>query len=352
MGYYVYENAIHGSAGTCKNINDLKRMEIKIYKTHEINDNIWTQIVEGFNLSFEGHHTTKEKMIIHYTSNEFGFSYHAICSDGDKLAGFNSIIPHYYIYNNKEKIILGLSGTTYVLKEYRKDIFIFYDMFNSLKEYCSNENIVAFIGVPNSNSYEYFIKFLESKEISKLPYYILPLNFFNVIGKRSLSCLNFISYLFVYVWLIINTLFSLVYNSKEHTVSYKLDINDNFCNKRFSASKYKTIRRKNKKSTYVIVEENGIRTAYIMDFRENTLKQYKVLIWSVRQILKHEKVDVIIFVGTMNFKQYLFFKVPPKFEPQKLPLIYNMLKNTFQDRYSDMAVFKNWDFSLINLDVR
>jgi hypothetical protein len=326
-------------------------MEIKIYKTHEIDDATWQKIVAGYNASFEGHQTTKENLIIGYKSNHFGFSYHAVCRENEAVIGFNSIVPYYY-FHNKEKIVFGLSGTTFVLKEYRKDIFIFQDMYNSLKEYCARENMVAFLGVPNSNSYQYSIKLLKCKEIAKLSYYILPVKIFNITGKKSLSGFNFLSHFCAYMWLIINGFFSLIHNSKEHIADYRLDINGDFYTKRFFASRYRSIRKKNAKFTYTVANEDGVSTAYIMDYRDSDVKRYKTLIWAVWYILKHEKIDLVMYVGTMNLKQCLLMKVPLKMEPKKLPLTYNLLKNISSDKYSDIADVRNWDFSLINLDVR
>ncbi|KAA6314257.1 hypothetical protein EZS27_035103 [termite gut metagenome] len=196
------------------------------------------------------------------------------------------------------------------------------------------------------------IEFLKSKEIAQLSYYILPVKLFNITGTYSLSWLNFISYLCTHVWLIVNGFFSLIHNSKEHIANYQLDINDDLYNKRFLASRYRTIKRRNAKFTYVVTNEKDVLTAYIMDFRDNDIKRYKTLIWAVWYILKHEKIDLIVYVGTMNLKQCLLMKVPRRMEPKKLPLTYNMLKNAPSKKYSDIDDFKNWDFSLMNLDVR
>lgn len=98
-------------------------MVIKILKTFEIGDDLWKQIVDGYNASFEDHFTNKENLISGYISNRKGFSYHALCFDLDNLIGFNSII-HYEYYINNDIEILGLSGTTFVLKKFINDIVI------------------------------------------------------------------------------------------------------------------------------------------------------------------------------------------------------------------------------------
>lgn len=327
-------------------------MQIIIYKTNEITDDMWDQIVTGYILSFENHFITKENLINSYISNNFGFSYHSVCFDGDKIIAFNSIIPYWYYYN-KEKIKLGLSGTTFVLKEYRKDIFIFQDMYFALKEHCANEGIVAFLGVPNKNSYKYSIKLLKCKEILKLSYYALPIKAFNIIGKGKLSFLNIFSLIYSYLLIIFNLLITIFFNSKENLKKYRLSIDEPFLKQRFSNARYKTITKRKKQFTYVLADEDGIKTAYIMDFRDKEYrKSSRVLLLSVWHILRYEKVDIILYVGTMNIKQIILTKIPHKFEPKMLPLTWNILDIENPKRFKSMSEPENWDFSLINLDVR
>ncbi len=327
-------------------------MEIKIYKTNEISDNLWEQIVRGFNASFEGHYATKEQLIIGATSNSLGYSYHAVCTEGELVIGFNTIIPNYYVRNEKEKIILGLSGSTFVLKEYRKDIFIFHDMYMELKKYCAKDNIIAFLGVPNSNSYQYSIKFLHCIEVFCLDYYILPVKISSILNLRKFSFFNFLSYLFSLLLLIGNRLLIPIYNPKEKKAKYRIALEDDFLEKRFKNKKYKSISKGNIRFTYVISNENSIQCAYIMCFEENNIKSFKSLVLAVWHIFMHEKIDIIMFVGTPRINQSILIKVPTKLQPQKLPFTYNLLDAKSHENYSDMNDKNNWDFSLLNLDVR
>mgnify|MGYP000848408728 FL=1 len=326
--------------------------EIKIYKTNEISDKMWDQIVKGFNASFENHPTTKERLIGDATSNSFGYSYHAICVENDSVIGFNTIFPNYYIHNGNEKITLGLSGSTFVLKEYRKDIFILYDMYMALKKQCADENIIAFLGIPNSNSYQYLIKFVHFKDIFCLDYYILPVKISNILKVRKLSFLNILSELFSLFLIAGNRLLTHIYNPKENKANYRIEINDAFLEKRFKDKRYKSISKGDIKFTYVISDENGIKCAYIMHFGENGIKTSKSLTLAVSYIFRHEKIDIIMFVGTLRINQSILVKVPNKFQPKKLPFTYTLLNADHSEKYSDMDNKNNWDFSLLNLDVR
>ena len=50
--------------------------------------------------------------------------------------------------------------------------------------------------------------------------------------------------------------------------------------------------------------------------------------------------------------QHILFKVPQKFVPKPLPLTYYVLDKKNKAKYSDMSNLENWDFSLMNFDVR
>lgn len=326
-------------------------MDIKIYKTHEINDEQWKQIVTGYNESFDNHYTTRDALTQIYESTDFGFSYHSLCFDENKIVGFNTITP--YKYYHKSKIItLGLSGTTFVLKEYRKDIFILHDMYAELKKYCQEEGVVALLGVPNKNSYQYFVKFLKFKEVFSLPYYILPIKISKIVWNRKIGFLDFISEVVCIIWLITSFILSLAFPFKQKQNTIRLKVDNEFLDKRFPNTVYNNRKIKNKSYSYRIFDEDGIKTAYIMDFREKGKKSFRTLIWVVWNIVRKEKVDVLLFVGTLNMKQTILFKVPTKFYPRKLPFTYNLLDVSDKEEYIDMLTANNWDFSLINFDTR
>ena len=327
-------------------------MNIKVYKTQEIDNSLWDKIIEGFNASFEGHKTTKDNLILGATSNHLGYSYHAISLENEVVIGYNTIIPYYYIHKSKERLLLGLSGSTYILRQYRNIVRIFYDMIFVLHKCCEKDGMIAFIAVPNSNSYLYFKKFIGFKDVFYLSYYILPINVFTVLGKSNLSLFDIFSRVYSIAVLFFCRLVSLFYNSKEHDSNYKLDLDDRFLYKRFQSPRYKSIIKGNKRFSYVLVDENGVKTAYLMDFRESLMKNYRILSKAVWYICMNERIDILVFVGTMNFKQFLLTKVPQKFEPKKLPFIYYFLNESSSTKFSDMQYSNSWDISLMNLDVR
>ena len=69
-------------------------------------------------------------------------------------------------------------------------------------------------------------------------------------------------------------------------------------------------------------------------------------------IIKNTDADLILYVGYLKLFQTLFIKLPKKFEPKKLPLTCDILDDKDIDTYSDMLEIKNWNFGLLNYDVR
>ena len=70
----------------------------------------------------------------------------------------------------------------------------------------------------------------------------------------------------------------------------------------------------------------------------------------VIKVIRQQNVDLIIYVGKMGVFQTLFIKVPKKLEPKKLPLMCDVLIPN--DKFSDIYDINNWDFGLLNYDVR
>jgi len=325
-------------------------MKLEVYKTEEIGKAVWNKIADSFNQAFEGHDTTGEGLCRTYKANSFGYSYHAYLQDHDKIIAFNTIRPSYY-HHKGERLLFGLSGSTFVLKEYRKDIFILADIYDALIEYCKKEGMVAFLGVPNKNSHKYLTSFLSFKDVFSLSYYIMPVKLSNILKTKNFI-LNLLSIIYSKFAIGINLFLIPLINNKEKNDTYRIDVNDDYLEKRFQVSCYKKIQKDNKKAWYSIVNEDGIRTAYIMDFRQEEKKTFHALLYAVRTIYRSEDIDIIMYVGTMNFKQMLLTKIPPKMDPKRLPFTYCLLDENNDNKYKGMNNSKNWDFGLLNLDVR
>lgn len=327
-------------------------MDIIVYKTHEITSEQWGKIVYEFNRSFALQKDIKS-FKEYYQRTRTGFSYHALAfEDGGNLAGYNSIIPILYRDREGEDILSGISGGTFVVPEFRNDIFIFSDMISSLHEYCSKEGMVVTLGVSNENSFQYALKFLDSTLITYLPYYALPVRLFNVIKKEKLVFLNFLSVVATRTLLWLNMLPARLSNKSEEEVRFEVKTDDEFFRNRFGGGNYHEIKGNNVKAFYKLVKEEGIRTIYLFDFRENEKRTYRALVKAVEYILANEKPDLILFIGHLRLKQFLLLRVPKRFEPQPLPLTFNITYPSYYSYYDAMSAETNWNFGLMNFDAR
>ena len=325
-------------------------MEIKIFKSTELSETDWQDITAGFNEAFErGKNPEEQKK--YYHSNVFGYSYHAICRNGEgDICGHSSIIPVYYIVED-QVFKFGVSGGSFVLKQYRSDIFLFAEMYNELKSYCIREGMKATYGVSNKNSFNYAIKILKCFYLKDLDYYILPVSISKILKLENFLLLDWFWKLPLLMLFLLNRiLFFIVNNNKKQTLVRLLN-NEEFMELRFS-NKYQKFKKGIFSGIYRIVDESGIKTAYIFDFKQNEENSYKALVTLIVNIVNKEKIDAILFIGDLNLTQFVLFKIPKKKIPQRFPLTVDYFDKS--DKKSEKLILdaKCWDFSLINFDVR
>ena len=224
---------------------------------------------------------------------------------------------------------------------------------DALFEYCGKDGMVMKVGVPNKNSFKYTLKMNKAKLVGYLNYYILPIRLFNVIPLKSLGFLNFISVLFSRIYLYGISAMSSVFNPKGNTKPLELVCDKHFYDTRYrNRSHYTECLKGNMIGFYRVVQENGMHVAYIMDFKEGNRKSLRALSFVSRQILSNERgIDAIMYVGTMNLRQPLLFKVPHKMDLKPLPLTINVI-NGDTALEEEALNMDSWDFSLQNFDVR
>lgn len=324
---------------------------IKIFKTYEISDDLWEEIVEGFNESFEGYNITIETLKNgYYISNQLGYAYHAIDFDDatGEIRGFNSYTPSFY----KNGLNVFVSGTTFVRKKFRKDIFIFGDLLTALRKYAKEIGFQIEIGVPNHNSREYAKKFLKTIYVADLDYYILPIRISRCLNKSKLSFLDFFTRGFSILHIYFQNAISLFVNCKAKAAKYSLIDDEVFYEKRFRNKYYSKYQEGVFRAYYRLYKEDNAVVAYILDVREKQIVTSRAFARAVKYIIKNDKPDAIMYVGTLRFTQCCLFKVPKKLIPKPLPLTYYVLDKNNKEKYNDMSDMNNWDFSLMNFDVR
>ncbi|MEI7675416.1 MAG: hypothetical protein WCJ03_01435 [Bacteroidales bacterium] len=325
-------------------------MEISVVLSNELIDKEWIEITDGFNQCFD---TQKQPadMKNYYSSSILGYCFHAICRNlSNEIIAHSSIFPYKYCVIDKE-YLFGLSGGSYVLKEFRKEAFLYVDLIEALKERSLKEGVVVTYGVPNENSFELTTDFLGSTFLKYLHFYLLPISFSSLNPRIKIAFLDKVSSILATCWIGINAINSTIVDSIEPVKPVQLLRTEEVKNLRFG-DKYKNVKQSEYRGVYRIVEEQGVKTAYVMDFRKNERRSYRALVFLVRYILNTEKVDAILFVGQLSFFQMLLIKVPQRFVPQRLPITYDILDKSSNEFVRMVSNPDNWDFSLMNFDAR
>ena len=325
--------------------------EIIVKKTHEITATEWQEITHGFNEEFKKEKTAAD-LLRFYNSNFKGYSYHGIAKDEHGvLAGFTAVNPTEYTGANGDKFFAGLSGSTFVRKDFRNDIFVFHDVYNALRVACANDGCKVILGVPNKNSFKYVVKLLGFKFLYNLPYYVLPLRVKNIFENKLIKLANGLIYIFIWLYAKFMGFISLLYNPKEKKAAFNIFYSDETYRLRFNES-YKIINENSGQFTYRVYEEKNIRTAYLFDFRKNGQRSFRALSKAVNHIMATEKIDMIAFVGKLGIKQPLLMQLPKSKEPQPLPLTVDILVAETDACYAAYTKPQNWNFGLMNFDVR
>lgn len=324
-------------------------MEIVVLKTYEIPDPLWQKITDGFNESFDLHATVEGMKHGFCVRNKLGYGYHAIAiSDDGDVMGYNVFSPVFY-KNNLKTVV---SGSTYVRPKYRNHEMLFMNMIQALRKKVIEDGYKVEIGVPNHNSEKFALKILKFNPVAELDYYILPFNISHNLQKSSLKWLDGFTRVFAYIHLFFNALFSRIVQSNEKETKYEIELNSDYWKYRFGEGHYDSYTEGKYHAYWLIRNENDATASYLMDFRENGKRTYRALFKAVQTITKKHKVDAILFVGFLNLKQLLLLKVPKRFVPKRLPLTYYVLNKEDRELYADMRNKNNWNFSLMNFDVR
>ena len=319
-------------------------MKIYFHKTTSISENIFTSYTRAFNKTFD---LNKDEKYFKkkYLKTKTGYSFHCFVYENNHIVGACTVIPYEYKLGISS-FLIGLAVDTFIQEDYRKkNPFLLLEMYKLIRKELKKKSIVAVLAVPNINAYSYWKKVVRFKDLFSLRYHLFIPNILFKFNYNLFVFSNVIYSLFIYL----NTFLSLI--SKENKKKYKIQLHKHksFIHQRYidnqiisENDKYRTV--------FSIVNEKKIKTAYLIDFEniKNQKKDYNSLIYSFKKIKKYN-VDLILYVGVINFKQLLLFKVPRKIEPKSLKLIIDVLDSQFK---TDLMNPSNWDFGLINFDVR
>jgi len=321
-------------------------VEIKFKTTSEVTKAEWESYVDSFNEIFDKdftlHHFEQK-----YKKTIESESYHVFLMHQSKIVGACTNIPFEYLYQN-DPIKTGLMVDVFILQEFRDDPYHLYRMYKLLKEKLLKNNVALVIAVPNDNSYSYWKNIVKWKDIGLLQYYVLPVKADKIVPYLG-NLLNY--FLKSVAWLMIKI--SHLFNSKEKLLSIRINKDKNLLEDHRYFDFHQTGKSDGSFFSYNVVSEDSIKTCYLIDFY-NTItnrKDISSLRSAITKILKDEVIDLIVFVGKLNFVQNILFRVPRKLEPKKLYLTCDLLQPEKIDEQL-VSNIDNWDFGLFNYDVR
>ena len=324
-------------------------MEIKVCRSTEFTEHEWKTYTLGFNEVFHRNFSVgffKNK----YLSVYKGYVCHAILlsEEGDAVGGV-TVIPCYY-YRENEKFVNGLAVDVFIREAYRVDPLMLRRMYKKMCILLEEEGVVAVIAVPNATAYPYWKNVVKWKDVGCINYWMLPVRVGNIIGQKGvLGCVLNLGSLF-YCGLVygVSCLTSL-FGTKDKNYKYRTCNEDPYFIKKFDDSSYIKYQNGDIRYIYKLENEDGVKAAYLLNAEEKDVRSFKALMKAVSAVLSN-KIDVILYVGKLEFFQTLFIKVPKKVEPKLLPLTCDLISK--DEKFADMLDMPNWDFGLKNYDVR
>lgn len=323
-------------------------MDIVVRKTDMWDLHDWISYCKAFNAVFKTNHDSayfKHK----YNTVVDGYSYHALLlNDSKEIVGSCSVMP--FIYNYKSELVkIGQAADVFICEEYRTDPLMLKRMYSKLKKTLITNGIISVMAVPNEIAYPYWKSIVKWKDLGNLSYWVLPLRLGNIIKKYKF--LNIVSLMLIKGLLVINKILSFIINNRERKSVYEIKFDEIFINNRFTNDYVKVV-DKDIIFYYKLYKEDGVQTAYLIYAKQNKRLSFKSIVRAGSHITKNTDADLIVYVGPLKLLQTLFIKVPRKFEPKRLPLTCDILEKDKDFMFSDMLEFENWNFGLVNYDVR
>ena len=323
-------------------------MVIKVCKTTEWSDRDWETYVIGYNEVFGADETIADFKNKYFSVCK-GYSLHSllVSNEGDVVGGI-TIIP--CNYRCQQGFFLnGLAVDVFIREAFRIDPLMLRKLYKQLVGTLKEEGIEVVTAVPNATAYPYWKNIVKWKDIGEISYWVIPIKINKILNLKFCGWLfEGLTRIYLFCVLCLSYWVSLG-KSKAKDYAYEIDKDDRYIQNKFHGTKYANFSVQAIFYSYRIVNEEGIKTAYIIEATQEGKRSMKAFL-KVIKVIRQQNVDLIIYVGKMGVFQTLFIKVPKKLEPKKLPLMCDVLMPN--DKFSDIYDINNWDFGLLNYDVR
>ncbi len=316
-------------------------IRIENKKTTELSKADLQQILDGFNSVFSLSRPF-DVMMNQYVQNPFGYAWHNVVYDDDKVVGHTVGVMSYY-WCNGEKVVFVNGIDAFILKEYR-DGEIFLNQLQSFFGHLKKVGIKLLLGFPDSKVMKLYTKMKIYKEIGEMYTYILPYRIGGV--KPILRPFDFLSKTFAWSYVYLNGIFA----SKKIT-TFKIEKDAESYNatryKRMDGE-YNIVRNGDLEFFYKCMPFKGVRAAFLIDVTGKSAKHFNN---AIKYILKHNRheFDVILYVGNIYGSNTGLIKVPNKFAPKHFHFVIKVFDKAYDnDMVKDI---RNWDVNLASYDV-
>jgi len=317
-------------------------MEFVTKKTIELSLEEKQGIVNLFNEVFDRERTVDE-FDLEFLHTVEGFSYHTFASENDEIVAANTMVPAMYYIDGK--LVKAVNSVDTMIAKSHRGLENFYDMAKASFKHSEDNGYDVVVGFPNDNSYELFTKLKFMKDVGRLDTFCLPYRIGGI--KKGFGFLNPLSILFCRIWAGCSSMFA---SSKIVTFSMHKD-DDSYNKTRYQRTPgpYGFAEIGGTTCMYRIKEQDGVRTAFIVDILHKSSKSFNK---AVSYLMKHEgkNFDLILFVGHLPFSNTGLIKIPRKYEPKK----FNFTATFFDKKLVNKKEFydiNNWDVNLSNYDL-
>jgi len=316
-------------------------MDFFVKRTNEMTGQEQLQLLELFNKVFDKDRPI-EVMLNQYTQNPIGYSYHSFFMEDGAIKGAITCIPAYYLYRNEQVKIATIVDA--MVAEENRDLFSFLHVLNNAYKELKKEGYSFVYCYPNEDAYMVYTKAKSMHEIGRMRTYCLLYRIGGV--KKPLKVMNFLSEGFAWGWVWLAGL--LANNKRYEGIIHKEDESYNATRYKRSDGRYDIVQIDDFTLYYKIREQEGVRTAFIIDIDKKSAKNFNK---SLKYLIKIESsnFDLILYPGLLPFSLSGLVPLPRVFERKKFYMVGKILDNKIKKE--DAFTIMNWDTNLSNYDI-
>lgn len=318
-------------------------MEFIVRKTTELTESEKEGVLELFQRIFEKRRSLEE-LNNQYLQNPFGYSYHSLIIDADRIVGAHTAFPSYYWVGN-QRIKSYITGDSMVDRAYR-DGLSYLDMVYALNRKMKDEGFALTFGFPNDKAFPLVKKMKIGKEIGRLNTYIFPYRIGGI--KSYLKWLNPLTKICCHIILwyyrvgASDKVYCYPIHKDEETYNafrYKR-MDGNYCHVFLDGNEF----------YYKIITHEGVRTAFLIDVVKKSEANYCK---AVSYIVKNEnkRFDLLMYVGHIgnHIRKIGLLKIPMKMEPKHFYFTGKVISKNLDE--SVIYNVENWDVNLSDYDL-